>query len=119
MWRQGKIYTPLAVLLQLRRISYTGSRLPRAIGYQWNLYVPKRAFIKHSVGKPCMSKAYAKMESCSAPVINTGGSDSRHPRGARLGLRPCSTLRNRIVPCHYLAILLSEPLSGRELSLST
>ena len=28
-----------------------------APGYQWNLFVPKRAFVKHSVGKPCMSKS--------------------------------------------------------------
>ena len=31
MWRQGKIYTPLAMLLKLRRVKYTGSRSPRAI----------------------------------------------------------------------------------------
>ena len=41
--------------------------------------MPKRAYTKHSVGKPCMSEAYAKWNQNSEPAINTGGSDPKHP----------------------------------------
>ena len=55
---QGKIYTPLAVLLKLRRISYTGSRLSwLTVGLK---SLPKRASIKHSLREPCVSEANAK-----------------------------------------------------------
>ena len=77
MWTQGNIYTPLAVLLQLKRLSTLAPGCP---GLSVSLIaMPKRAYIKHSVGKPCMSEAYAKWNQNNEPAINTGGSDSKRP----------------------------------------
>ena len=65
------------MLLKLRRISYTGSRLPWAnSGIE---IIAKASIYKAQTRGALRVQSKRKMESKCVPVINTDGSDSMHP----------------------------------------
>ena len=65
------------MLLKLRRILYTGSRLPWANSGIESFAEASLQKAQHREALHVQSKR--EMESKDEPVINTGGSDSRHP----------------------------------------
>ena len=65
------------MLLKLRRILYTGSRLPWANSGIESFAEASIQKAQHREALHVQSKR--EMESKDEPVINTGGSDSRHP----------------------------------------
>ena len=65
------------MLLKLRRICYTGSRLPWANS---GIEIFAEASIYKAQPRGALRvRSKCEMESKGVPVINTGGSDSRHP----------------------------------------